>query len=244
MREAEIAENNARILAGVTVQHRYRPEAVQQGQQKAASVEKLSADARRLLMAILTYQYRRTKTEIADVVGFSAGKHMPLFKALERTQLIRMVEIVRGKGVSKFPVLLSEAYKVLDLEEPKFQGKGCGEAHLVWQHLVAEHFSEQKPAIELNKNGKFIDVGIERDGILLAIEVAMTAEHEKANLLRDVEIAKASIVITGCKDEKVREEVIKEIAGLPEEVRQKARVYLLREILENSMEQLIGGGTR
>ncbi|MFH1014442.1 MAG: hypothetical protein V1762_00745 [Nitrospirota bacterium] len=229
-----VRQNNARILSAFRIQPRYRREFEEQEKK-----EKLTADERRLLMAISIYQYKLTLTQITGVAGFSACKSDRLFKALEKSEMIKIVSIVKGKGISKFPVLLDPAYKLLNLEEKKFYGKGAGYEHLVWQFLIAEHFKERKAEIELNKSGKFIDVAVDREGKLIAIEVAMTSIHEKENTEKDINLARADFVIIACKDKKVKEEVMQIITGLPEEMRHKTTVLLLSEILKKDFDELI-----
>jgi len=229
-----VRQNNTRILSAFKIQPRYRREFEQQEKK-----EKLTADERRLLMAISIYQYRLTLTQITGVAGFSACKSDRIFKTLEKSEMIKIVSIVKGKGISKYPVMLPEAYKLLNLEEKKFYGKGAGYEHLVWQFLVAEHFKEQKAEIELNKFGKFIDVAVEHENMLIAIEVAMTSVHERENIEKDIGIAKAGNVIVACKDKKVKDEVMQFVKEMPEEMRIKTTVCLLSEILKRNLPELI-----
>ena len=98
-----IKQNNARIISGFSMQPRYRREFTEA---KKQNKEKLTADERRLLMAINIYQYKSTLTQIAEVVGFSACKSTRLYKALEQGEMIKIIRIVKGKGISKYPVLL------------------------------------------------------------------------------------------------------------------------------------------
>jgi len=230
-----IKENNERILAGFTCQARYRAEFTQV---KKENKEKLTADERRLLMAVNLYQYKFTLTQIAEVIGFSACKSTRLFKTLEQAGIIKIVKIVKGKGISKYAILLERAYELLNLEEKKFYGKGAGYEHVVWQHLIGEHFKEYKAVIELNRHGKFIDVAIEHENKLIAIEVAMTAVNEKTNIMKDLNIARADRVIVACKDLKVLEEVKQKLFELQEGLRQKTAVYLLGEILKKDLRDL------
>lgn len=233
-----IKQNNARILAGFSMQARYKPEFTET---RKPGKEKLTADERRLLMAIDIYQYKFTLTQIAEVTGFSACKSTRLFKALEQAEMLKIIKLVKGKGISKYPVLLPEAYRLLNLEEKKFYGKGAGYEHVIWQHLVAEHLAEFKPVIELNKTGKFIDVAVEHEGRLIAIEVAMTSVNEKVNVEKDFELAKADKVIIACRDEQVLAEVRQIVSGLDEGMRQKTYVCLLAEVLKSSAEDLLRG---
>jgi hypothetical protein len=232
-----VRENNARILESFAMQPRYKPEFTEL---RKKDREKLTADERRLLMAVDVYQYKFTKTQIAEVVGFSACKSTRLFKTLEQAEMIKIVSIVKGKGISKYPVLLEQAYNLLNLEEKKFYGKGAGYEHVVWQFLIAEHFSEFKPAIELNKAGKFIDVAVEREKKLIAIEVAMTSVNEKINVEKDFAVAEADRVIVACRDLKVLEEVRQIIFGMEEGIRQKTEARLLSEVLRMDLKDLLG----
>lgn len=69
-----IAKNNTRILAGfMPVQERYRYKAENQDKQDIGN-GKPSADERRFLLGVESYQYRFTLTQIYEMVGLSACK--------------------------------------------------------------------------------------------------------------------------------------------------------------------------
>lgn len=236
--EGFIQENNARILAGFQFQPRYRQEFTQPEKKDR---EKLTADERRMLVTIDAYQYKSTLTQIREVVGFSAGKSSRMFSALDKAGMIKILKITKGKGISKYPVLLEPAYRLLNLEEKKFYGKGAGDEHVLWQHLVARHLSDYKPQIERFKGEKSIDVVIETNEFFLAIEVAMTSVHEKENLLKDFNNAKADFVVVACRDEKVENEVKGMLIEMPEGMRNKTRVCLLSEVLKKQPDDFING---
>ncbi len=239
-----IMQNNARILSGFSFQPRYRPDFKQEkkGSEPGHQDEiKLNADERRFLMCVYTYQYKATLTEIYGIIGFSASKGTRIVKKLERNLMIKIFSVVKGKGISKYPVLLSDGYKLLNVEERKFEGKGCGYEHLIWQHILAGHFKEHKAQIELNRGNKCIDVAFEHQGKLTAVEVAMTSVHEKVNIEKDVNLAKADIVIIGCKDEKVLSEVNAIISELNDDLKGKVRAFILSRILNTELAQLTGG---
>ena len=236
-----IMQNNARILQGFQFQPRYKPMQKEERSDEPGHPEKirLSADERRFLLSIWTYQYKLTLTETYSVVGFSASKGTRIAKKLEREFMIKIFNIVKGKGVSKYPVLLADSYKILDIEERKFEGKGCGYEHLIWQHIFAGHFKEHNSKIELNRGNKCIDVAFEYENKLIAIEVAMTSAHEKENIEKDINLARAGIVIIGCRDEKVLSEVNSIIQELDEQLKNKARPFILSKILSLSLEGLV-----
>jgi len=206
----------------------------------ASGSNAIGNDEKEFLMGVYLNQYRKTLTEIYDIAGFSACKGTKTTANLEAKGMIKIISLVKGKGVSKFPVLLESAYKILNLQEKRFYGKGAGYEHVVWQHLVAEHFKDFKADIELNKFGKFIDVAVQHDNRLIAIEVAMTSVHEKENIEKDISIARADFVIIGCRDEKVLNEVNSIIQGLDEAMKSKTRALLLSGVLKMDIKDFWG----
>jgi len=237
-----ITKNNARILSSFSFQPRYFPQKQEiqtaQANNNSGAV-RLSADERRFLLSIWTYQYKHTLTEIYGIIGFSACKGTRIVKKLEREYLIKIFCIVKGKGISKYPVMLQDSYKLLDLEERKFEGKGCGYEHLIWQHILAGHFKDYKAVIELNRGNKCIDVAFECESRLIAVEVAISSAHEKENIEKDVNLARADLVVIGCRDEKILSEVNSIIQGLDENLRIKARAFMLSKILGMNAEELV-----
>ena len=132
-----IKQNNQRILASFTSrQPRYVP--VTGTKEKH---DEINEDERRFLAAVEIGQYKLTITEIYKQLNkWSAYKGTKIVKSLESKRFIKLIEIIKGRGLSKFPILLEPAYKILNLPEKKFYGKGAGYEHLVWQHLLSEHF--------------------------------------------------------------------------------------------------------
>jgi hypothetical protein len=240
-----IKKNNERILSSFSSQQRMiqqRCFAKKEEPKEEVEVEgeiKLRADEKKFLMCVFTHLYKLTMTEIYREIGFSACKGTRISKKLEKDLFIKIINITKGKGVSKYPVLLEDAYKILNVEQKKFEGKGCGYEHLIWQHILAGHFKEQKAVIELNRGDKCIDVAFEYESKLIAIEVAMTSAHEKANIEKDIGMAKAGLVIIGCKDGKVLDEVNAIIGELSEDFRIKVKVILLSKILSSELEKLV-----
>lgn len=227
-----IAENNKRIMRLFTFQPRHVPE-------KKVKPE-FGEDDYRFLSLLCAQPYKLMLTEAFTKVELSAGKGERIRNKLEEKKLIQVIEVFKGRGGKKtYPVLLAEGYKLLNMDEPKFEGKGCGYEHLLYQHLIKEHFIEFSPVIELIRGNKSLDIGIELNGKLITIEVAMTASHEKINLEKDVQMAQAHCVVIGCKDEKVKEQVIKEISSLSDEIRSRATVCRLSEVFKIKLEELI-----
>lgn len=244
-----IKQNNERILLSFHSQERMiqqRCFAKKEEPQEKVAVEgeiKLRADEKKFLMCVCTHLYKLTMTEIYREIGLSACKGTRISKKLEKDLLIKIIEITKGKGVSKYPVLLDGAYEVLNVEQRKFEGKGCGYEHLIWQHILSEYFKEHKAVIELNRGDKCMDVGFEYQGKLIALEVAMTSAHEKANIEKDIGMAKADLVIIGCKDGKVLDEVNAIIGELGDDLKRKARAVILSKVLGMNVEEVLNEKT-
>ena len=230
-----IKQNNQRIRASFTShQPRYVPPA-ETKEDKGA----VNEDERRFLAAVEMGQYKIYLSEVYKNVSFSGYKGNKVARYLESNGYIKLIEIIKGKGVSKFPILLGPAYEILNLPEKKFYGKGAGYEHVIWQHLIAEHFLDYKPIIESNKNNKFIDVAVKQNDRLIGIEIAMTSVNEKVNVIKDIQQAGVDFVIVGCKDQKVLGEVKGMVSSLDEYLKQKVAVYLLSEVIKKNLEELL-----
>lgn len=240
-----IKKNNERILSSFSVQKRMIQQRCFQKKEEAqpeTEIEgeiRLRADERRFLMCVSTYLYKKTITEIYSEVGFSACKGTRISKKLEKDLLIKIFNISKGKGVSKYPVLLGDAYSALNIEEKKFEGKGCGYEHLIWQHILAEHFKEYKAVIELNRGDKCVDVGFYHQEKLIALEVAISSAHEKANIEKDIGMAKAELVVIGCKNQIVLDEVNSIIHELDEGLKGRVKAFILSKILAVEIKEVL-----
>ena len=210
--------------------------------EEKTSKEEIDDNVKIFLMAVNLYQYKKTLTEIVKLADFTAGTGSRLAKQCEKKNIVKMIQVKIGRGSPKYPVLLPLAYEVLGISERKFYGKGAGFEHVLYQHLIVQHFTEVLPegkvTIELHRGNKFIDVVIETNEKLIAIEIAMTAVHEKINIEKDIRDAKADFVITACKDEKVMKQVQKKVSELSREIQDKVRVCLVSEVLKMDLEGL------
>lgn len=195
-----------------------------------------------LLDAIFYFQHKREyrTTEIYKIAKLPLSTGSTMLGKLVNKNLVKAIEVPLGKKgrPPKYLVLLPEGYKVMG-RDSQFYGKGAGPEHILFQHLIAEHFSEQKPVIEFNRNNKFIDVAIETNEFLLCIEVAMTSVHERVNIEKDFNLAKADFVIVACKDKKVLKAVQNITIELPELSQIKTEVCLVSELLSRDVDEYI-----
>ena len=230
-----IQVNNHLILSEFSFQPRHIPE--------PKPKEEYDAYDGKFMAALAAQKRKLVLQDLRELIGLSAGKTDRIKKKLLAKGIITVIDVIKGRGGKKsYPMLLSQGYTQLGIEEPKFEGKGCGYERLLYQYLFRDHFEEFNPEIELLRNCKSIDVAFEINGKLIAIEVAMTASHEKANLEKDVLMAKAHCVIIGCKDEKVKQQVSREISSLPLEIQSKAVVCRLSEVFKVKPETLVKDG--
>jgi very-short-patch-repair endonuclease len=190
-------------------------------------------------MAVYFNQYQKTKIEVSDLAGFSRGSGSRIADKCEKMALVKNIGIGFRKGSPQYPILMPEAYEILGVKERKFYGKGAGHEHILCQHLIAGHLAGYKPTIELNRNDKFIDVAIEIDDILIAIEVAVTSVHERENIEKDIYRAKADFVIIACKNEKVLNEIKDILSNIDDDLKTKAKTCLVSEILNQEPEEFI-----
>lgn len=99
--------------------------------------------------------------------------------------------------------------------------------------------SKFKAIIEHNRNGKFIDLAISSNELVLAIEVSMTSKNEKKNILDDFNKANVDYVIVACRDNKVLREVEQIILDLPEEMKNRSHAILISQMLKMEPEEII-----
>ena len=74
---------------------------------------------------------------------------------------------------------------------------------------------------------------------LVAIEVAMSSTHERANIEMDFEKASVDVVVVGCINQKVLDEVGNIVKAMPEKYKIKTRGFLLSEILKKDPEEFV-----
>jgi len=175
----------------------------------------------------------------------SASKGTRIVKSLQRKRLIEVVEInLGGKGGNtKFLVLTDKGFEVLGMSPKHFHCRGGGFEHYLWQYKLAEHFKvlrkDWRINIEHQIMNKFIDLTIETQGKLIAIEVALTSVNELINIEKDLE-AGCDYIIIGCKDNKVLEEIKQIHDNLDESKRSRVGICLLHKLLRsNSISEVI-----
>ncbi|MBU0477947.1 DUF87 domain-containing protein, partial [bacterium] len=144
--------------------------------------KEISEDEKLFLMNIYIHPYSSI-TQHYENLDLSAGKGNGIMKKLIRKQLCKIEQINLGGrgGLTKFLVMTEAGQEILGVKGKKQTGRGAGFEHGFWQNKISAHFKEQgyKTEIEKNLNSKFLDVGIETEKGIIAIEIAISSEHEK-----------------------------------------------------------------
>ena len=234
-----IQKNNSRILSMYEIQPRFTSETKKTDTHENSKTNTINNNHKRLLMAVYNSQYQKTLTEICKEAGFPAGTGSRIAEECVKNNLIKMIHVPFGRGRPKYPVLLPEAYTILNIEEKTSTGRGAGHEHTLYQYLIKDHFSDFKPKIELNRNNKCIDVAIETNESLIAIEVAMTSVHEKENIEKDINMANANSVFVACINVKVQLEVKLIISQMSNKYQKVTKSLQIPELLKMKPEEII-----
>lgn len=250
--DSEIAGNNSRILRTlpppvprVSKVEPSRPTTSERPTQapsekpKAADASPVSDALKSLLMVVYNSQYKSTLTEVYKAAGVSAGTGSRIAQRCVQHQFIKIIQLPFGKGSPKYPVMLDGGLKLLGVKERASLGRGALHEHTLCQHLIARHFSEFEPEIEMNRGGKFIDVAVERSSGLVCFEVAMTAVNERSNVDRDIDAANATHVIVACISEAVRQKVREFIPLLSQDKARKTKAVLISELLSSNPREFL-----
>jgi len=167
----------------------------------------------------------------------SPSKGTRIVKALVRKNLVKVHQINLGGrgGSAKFLELTEKGYAAIGMKPKPGIGRGAGFEHGFWQHQIRELMRNvegiQKAVIEGMLMDKCIDILVEsKNNEKLAIEIAMTSDHEKVNIEKDIE-AGAAKVFVACRDKSVLENVIKDIEELSENTRSKVKLCLVHQLV-------------
>lgn len=150
-------------------------------------------------------------TQRQERLGLSTYMNAQIKTQLSKLGLIQEFTVNLGvvtKGIIKLAMLTQKGFQMLGKPIPKARSYSCSHEHYWWQNNLHQHFKELglMPVIEMNLNGKRVDVGFVENGLNVAVEVAITPKNEVLNCKKDFE-AGFNKVIVGCKNVKVRQVV-------------------------------------
>lgn len=178
-----------------------------------------------------------TKRDAA--LGLSAWKGNEIRAELGRAGLVNSVKINTGTrgGVILLLEVTEKGYEFLNglkagVARPR--GKG-GFEHKFWAWHCAAWFEKEgyKTYIEDSRFGKCVDIGLEKEGRLLGVEIMVKGQiKELSNITKDIEASYGEIIIC-CHSEreikKLKEAVIR---NLGEDVAAKVSYRILSSFLE------------
>ncbi len=254
--DEEVSINNTRILSNFPpIVPRYDPKTevnetktseTSETTDKTTATEKsmhaeINDKTKEYLMVLNISQLKKTITETYKLAGLPLGTGNRIYQYCEKNNLVKTMTVKLGRGSPKYPLLMPEAYKILGIKEKKFYGRGAGPEHILWQHLIAERFSkfgDCRVKIEYMRGGKAIDVAILTNEFIIAIEVAMTSDHVRENIEKDLKAGAADFVITACRDTSVMDKVSRVVSEMPEQFRDKTAVMLLSGLLAQEPAEL------
>lgn len=221
--ENDLRQNNARILSAFDVQERY---ALQK--KKMPNKPKATEKIKGWLRKVCPFQYRKTITEICELTRTPNSTGSTINKAAEEQKLITVLK----DGNKRYPVLTEDGYAMLGDKPEKFHGRGAGQYHVFYQYRLQDHLWYFRPVIELQRKGRFTDIGIQlRDCSLICIEIAMTSNNERSNILKAVHDMKAQLVIVSCHSDKIKKEVEEIVFEMKESVRNKVLICKTSDLL-------------
>ena len=200
--------------------------------QEAAQSAALSDQQREFLRSIVDRPLL-TMTQRAAYLGLSAHRCNEVKKECIRSGLIEEVKVNLGRqtgGSCTFVKLMAAGATAIGAtHEPR--PANCSAEHAWWQRMICRWYRSQDIAArtEWQLGNARADVGVRRNGTLVAIEVAMTAQHEAANVKRDLAAGFARVYVACCTS-RVQRAVEERLAGsLTADERARTQVMLLSD---------------
>ena len=154
----------------------------------------------------------RIMIERARELELSGGALKLAREGLVRKGLVKEVVITTGKrgGQPKLLEVTEKGWKLLEergVEKPAILNARGGLEHLFWQRTIADWFGKRgaKAEIERRHGQGYVDVMVtSRDGTCIAVEVALSPEHQYQNVRVDLD-GGCDRVILACRDRHVME---------------------------------------
>lgn len=239
-----IKNNNERILLSISrILEPQQSDSVS-GKDETGNIKDntISEEEQALIWDVFNRPYisktERYNTINIDNKPISAGKGTRISDSLIRQNLVKEHEINLGGrgGNAKFFELTNKGYKVIGMEPKKGIGRGADFEHGFWQYYVREKTSLMKvvtkATIEGRINNKYVDILVETMDEKVAIEVAMTPDHEKVNMEKDLG-AGCNMVFVGCGNKSVLTAVERIAKSFSDNVKNRLTVCRIQKLIGN-----------
>ncbi len=238
-----IKVNNERILSSLNLIESQKKESMTNNVDEIDNCDKndYSDNEKVFLWDVYNRPYvsitERYKTITIEKKLLSAGKGTRLVNSLVQKNLLKVHEINLGGrgGGAKFLELTEKGYDAISMKPKPGIGKGAGYEHGFWQQHIAERLKSFSGINNIKIEGlimdKSVDILIETEQGKFAIEIAMSSEHEKINVEKDM-AAGCSRIFIGCKDKSTLETVSKMTMALSDDIRDKIVTCLVQKVIE------------
>lgn len=149
-------------------------------------------------------------TAIYKRLGLSAYMGDKTKNALKENGIVSEITTHLGKGsrIAKFLILTPAGFKALGISPG--EGKG-GTLHRYWQKVISSYAEGKgyRVAIEepIPGNKETVDIGLEKNGIRIAVEVSITTspEHEEGNATKCLRAGYARVIVLFLEEAKLTE---------------------------------------
>jgi hypothetical protein len=195
----------------------------------------IDQNTKKLVMLIISSPFLTT-SGYYDLLGLNYRDGNDAKSFAIKSNLLVQQEFHSGKKGGKTVLLepTKTAYAMFKLP-PEYEN--CGFLHRYIQFKVKGGMTAKgfKATIEKTINGKAIDVVVEGDNVMTAVEIAVTDRHEVVNLRKDIFQAGFNKVVIICKDKDILSAVKKKISSaFDSDILSKVKCCLLAEFLEET----------
>lgn len=184
-----------------------------------------------------------TMTGRGDYLGLSASRRNDLKKDCIGRGLIEEIAVNLGRqtgGICKFLDLTGAGAAAIGVHHQP-RPANCSAEHAWLQRHLCRWYSGQgfEARVEWRLGNARADVGVRRDGGVIAIEIAMTAQHEAANAKRDLAAGFSRVYVACCSARVKRAVTDRLTAALTAEEHKRVQVMLLADF--SFVKELAGG---
>jgi len=172
-------------------------------------------------------------TQRRDYLGESTGKFEQRKKLAIANGYAEELAINLGhatRGIVKLLELTPKGHAALGKKAPVQRPRNVSAEHWWYQRAYAAWAREQGFKAELEMrgtNGKRADIGVVRDGKVLAVEIALSPNNEVRNVVADLDGFDS--VLVACKNSRVRAAVEARLKVLTLEQRSRVKLALLSD---------------
>jgi hypothetical protein len=176
----------------------------------------ITDEERDYLNSIIEHSNCSVSNRGKSLFGFSSNKSNAIKKDLIQNRLIQEFSVSLGRafgGTVKMLRLTLKGYLALGIKPPKQYSKLQGSLeHIWWQENIAMDYRGKgyKAIIEQELNEKAVDVGVEKNNELVAVEIELTPNNAVYNFRADIDVGFSRVFIA-CKNNNVKRIIEKQL---------------------------------